>query len=65
MDCQHNDHTTCLTTEGRKEGIKKERFEEMKTGGKAGKNEEAKKTIWNITAFRTVSFSDHTHTITV
>jgi hypothetical protein len=36
----------------------------LKKGGKAGKNEEAKKTIWNITAFSTVSVSDHTHTIT-
>jgi len=39
-------------------------FKERKTGGKAGKNE-AQKMIWNITAFSTVNFSDHTHTITV
>lgn len=38
---------------------------ERKTGGKAGKNEDAKKMIWNITAFSTVTFSDHTHSITV
>jgi len=38
-------------------------FKERKTGGKAGKNEA--KMICNITAFSTVSFSDHTHTITV